>query len=202
MPALISRNFYVTAKYHQKNCTFLGFWMYLMSDCLMFTSLFATYAVLGKNYANGPTGLELFDLQLVAINTILLLFSSIMYSFTMSAIQKKINLYKILILLSISGLLGICFLYLEIYELLQLIYLHAGPQRSGFLTSFFTLISTHGLHVIFGIIWLITLMIQIWKYNLIIENVRRLICLSMFWHFLDIIWVGIFTFVYLMGILK
>ena len=174
--------------------------MYLMSDCLIFACLFATYAVLGRNYAGGPTGAELFDLPLVAINTSLLLLSSITYGFAMLEMQKK-KVKTTLIWLAVTGLLGAGFIYLELYEFIHLIHEGAGPQRSGFLTSFFALVATHGLHVSFGIVWLITLMFQINKHGLTPENGRRLMCLSMFWHFLDVVWIGVFTFVYLMGVL-
>ena len=171
-----------------------------MSDCLIFACLFAAYAVLGRNYAGGPTGAELFDLPLVAINTSLLLFSSITYGFAMLQMQKK-QLNNVLIWLAITGLFGAGFIYLELYEFIHLIHEGAGPQRSGFLTAFFSLVATHGLHVTFGIVWLVTLMFQLKKHGLTRENNRRLMCLSMFWHFLDVIWIGVFTFVYLMGVL-
>jgi cytochrome o ubiquinol oxidase subunit III len=191
---------YYVKEHHPENGTLLGFWMYLMSDCLIFACLFATYAVLGRNYAGGPTGAELFDLPLVAINTSLLLFSSITYGFAMLQMQKK-NVNNVLIWLAITGLFGAGFIYLELYEFIHLIHEGAGPQRSGFLTAFFSLVATHGLHVSFGIVWLITLMFQVKKHGLTNENNRRLMCLSMFWHFLDVIWIGVFTFVYLMGVL-
>jgi cytochrome o ubiquinol oxidase subunit III len=197
--ALPSSSFYVK-EHHPENGTMLGFWMYLMSDCLIFACLFATYAVLGRNYAGGPTGAELFDLPLVAINTSLLLISSITYGFAMLAMQKK-NVQTTLVWLAITGLFGAGFIYLELYEFVHLIHEGAGPQRSGFLTSFFALVATHGLHVSFGIVWLITLMFQVKKHGLTPANGRRLMCLSMFWHFLDVVWIGVFTFVYLMGVL-
>ena len=191
---------YYVKEHHPENGTLLGFWMYLMSDCLIFACLFAAYAVLGRNYAGGPTGAELFDLPLVAINTSLLLFSSITYGFAMLQMQKK-QLNNVLIWLAITGLFGAGFIYLELYEFIHLIHEGAGPQRSGFLTAFFSLVATHGLHVTFGIVWLVTLMFQLKKHGLTRENNRRLMCLSMFWHFLDVIWIGVFTFVYLMGVL-
>ncbi|HEU5437052.1 MAG TPA: cytochrome o ubiquinol oxidase subunit III [Telluria sp.] len=194
-----SSRFYVK-HHHPENGTLLGFWMYLMSDCLIFACLFATYAVLGRNYAGGPTGAELFDLPLVAVNTSLLLLSSITYGFAMLEMQKK-KLKAVLVWLAITGLLGAGFIGLELYEFMHLIHEGAGPQRSGFLTAFFALVATHGLHVTFGIVWLITLMTQLGKHGLTTENIRRLMCLSMFWHFLDVVWIGVFTFVYLMGVL-
>jgi cytochrome o ubiquinol oxidase subunit 3 len=191
--------FHVT-EHHPDNGTLLGFWLYLMSDCLVFAALFAVYAVLGRSYAGGPTGAELFDLPLVALNTSLLLLSSITYGFAMLASQKK-QVRSTLVWLGITGLLGAGFLGLELYEFSHLLHQGAGPQRSAFLTAFFTLVGTHGLHVTFGIIWLVTLMFQIGRHGLSVENGRRLMCLSMFWHFLDVIWIGVFTFVYLMGVL-
>jgi cytochrome o ubiquinol oxidase subunit 3 len=191
---------YLVREHHPENGTMLGFWIYLMSDCLIFACLFATYAVLGRNYAGGPGGAELFDLKLVAINTAFLLFSSITYGFAMIESQKK-KLKATLFWLGVTGLFGAAFLALELYEFYHLIHQGAGPQRSGFLTSFFALVGTHGLHVTFGIVWLVTLMFQLGKHGITVENKRRLMCLSMFWHFLDVIWIGVFTFVYLMGVL-
>jgi cytochrome o ubiquinol oxidase subunit 3 len=187
-------------EHHPENGTSLGFWLYLMSDCLIFTCLFATYAVLGRNYAGGPTGAELFDLKLVGINTSLLLASSITYGLAMLEIDRR-RQTALLFWLSITCILGIFFIGIESHEFLSLIGEGNGPQRSGFLSSFFALVATHGLHVAFGIIWLLVLMFQVKIYGLTPENSRRLMCLSMFWHFLDVIWIGVFTFVYLMGVL-
>ncbi len=192
--------FHETEEHHPEQGTLLGFWLYLMSDCLIFACLFATYGVLGRSYAGGPTGAELFDLPLVAMNTSLLLLSSITYGFAMLEVQRN-RLRPVMIWLAITGLLGAGFLGLELYEFAHLIHEGAGPQRSGFLTAFFALVGTHGLHVMFGIIWLVTLLVQLRQRGLIVENQRRLFCLSMFWHFLDVVWIGVFTFVYLMGVL-
>ncbi|MVW71274.1 cytochrome o ubiquinol oxidase subunit III [Bordetella sp. 15P40C-2] len=192
--------FYVRGEHHPQNGTLLGFWMYLMSDCLIFACLFATYGVLGRNYAAGPSGADLFDLPLVAANTSLLLLSSITYGFAMLEMRNR-RTGVMQAWLAITGILGLGFLSLEIYEFWHLISIGAGPQRSAFLSAFFTLVGTHGLHVTFGVIWLVTMMVQVHKHGLIPENRRRLICLSMFWHFLDLIWIGVFTFVYLMGVL-
>ncbi len=194
-------SFYVTEEHHVENGTLLGFWLYLMSDCLIFAVLFAVYAVLGRSYAAGPSGADLFELPLVAINTSMLLFSSITYGFAMLEMQRD-RVRPMLAWLVITGLFGAAFLGLELYEFAHLIHEGAGPQRSAFLSSFFTLVGTHGLHVTFGIVWLITLMVQVGRGGLIPENKRRLLCLSMFWHFLDVVWIGVFTFVYLMGSLK
>ncbi|WP_394788493.1 cytochrome o ubiquinol oxidase subunit III [Rhodoferax sp.] len=192
--------FYLPNEHHVENGTLLGFWLYLMSDCLIFASLFAVYAVVGRSYAAGPSGAELFDLPLVALNTSMLLLSSITYGFAMLEMQKN-KVRGTLVWLAITGLFGLAFIGLELYEFVHLIHEGAGPQRSAFLSSFFTLVGTHGLHVTFGIIWLVTLMVQVGRGGLIPENRRRLMCLSMFWHFLDVVWIGVFTFVYLMGVL-
>jgi cytochrome o ubiquinol oxidase subunit 3 len=195
-----NQRFYVPGEHHPQNGTLLGFWLYLMSDCLIFAALFAVYGVVGRSYAAGPSGADLFDLNLVAINTGLLLLSSITYGFSMLEMQKK-RQTATLVWLGITGLLGAGFIALEIYEFHHLIHLGAGPQRSAFLSAFFALVGTHGLHVFFGILWLVVLMFQVSRHGLIAENRRRLMCLSLFWHFLDVVWIGVFTFVYLMGVL-
>lgn len=196
-----SLRFYQPGEHHPENGTLLGFWLYLMSDCLIFACLFAVHAVVGRSYAAGPSGADLFDLPLVAINTSLLLLSSITYGFAMLQMQQK-KVGGVLAWLAITGVLGAGFIGLELYEFAHLIHEGAVPQRSAFLSSFFTLVGTHGLHVTFGIIWLVTLMVQIKQRGLGPENRRRLMCLSMFWHFLDVVWIGVFTFVYLMGTLQ
>lgn len=181
--------------------TMFGFWIYLMSDCLIFAVLFATYGVLGGNYAAGPAPKDLFDLPLVAINTSMLLFSSITYGFAMLAMAKG-RVGATQAWLALTGLFGAAFICIELYEFAHMIHEGATPQRSAFLSSFFTLVGTHGLHVTIGLIWLVTLMVQVARHGLIQANMRRLMCLSMFWHFLDVIWIGVFTFVYLMGMLR
>lgn len=192
--------FYDSGGYHPENGTLLGFWLYLMSDCLVFACLFAAYGVLGRNYAAGPSGADLFELPLVAVNTSLLLLSSITYGFAVIKMQRK-RQDATLAWLALTGLLGAGFVGIELHEFANLIHEGDGPQRSAFLSSFFTLVGTHGLHVTFGIVWLLTLMAQVARHGLIAANRRRLMCLSMFWHFLDVIWIGVFTFVYLIGAL-
>ncbi|KQP50292.1 cytochrome o ubiquinol oxidase subunit III [Methylobacterium sp. Leaf399] len=193
--------FYETEDHPHAPATLIGFWLYLMSDCLIFAVLFATHAVVGRNYAAGPSPADLFDLKLVALNTAMLLFSSITYGFAMLEMQKD-RRAATLLWLGLTGLFGIVFVCLEIYEFAHLIHEGATPQRSAFLSSFFVLVGTHGLHVSLGIVWLAVLMIQVGVRGLEVDNKRRLMCLSMFWHFLDVIWIGVFTFVYLMGTLK
>ncbi len=193
-------SFYLREEHHPENGTMLGFWLYLMSDCLIFAVLFAMYGVVGGNYAAGPGPKDLFDLNLIAFATAMLLFSSITYGFAMLEMarnRKKATLFW----LGITGLFGLAFIGVELYEFNHLIHQGAGPQRSAFLSAFFALVGTHGLHVTFGIIWLVTLMAQVSQHGLTAANRRRLACLSLFWHFLDVIWIGVFTFVYLMGVL-
>lgn len=202
LPAATMPVFYAVDDHpHGDSSTLFGFWLYLMSDCLLFAALFATYGVLGGNFAAGPSGADLFDLPLVAFNTSLLLLSSITYGFAMLDMARN-KTGGTLAWLAVTGLLGVAFVGVELYEFSHLISEGAPPQRSAFLSSFFVLVGTHGLHVTFGIVWLITLMIQVRKFGLIADNKRRLMCLSMFWHFLDVVWIGVFTFVYLMGSMR
>ena len=194
--------FYLVDEHHAEGgSTMLGFWIYLMSDCLIFAVLFATYGVLGANYAAGPSPKDLFDLRLVAVNTSMLLLSSITYGFAMLAMAKG-RVGAMQGWLVATALFGLAFIGIELTEFAHMIHEGATPQRSAFLSSFFALVGTHGLHVSFGLVWLFTLMTQVARHGLIPANMRRLTCLSMFWHFLDVIWIGVFTFVYLMGMLR
>ncbi|MGO4722387.1 MULTISPECIES: cytochrome o ubiquinol oxidase subunit III [unclassified Inquilinus] len=185
---------------HSGGSTMLGFWIYLMSDCLIFAVLFACYGVLGRSYAAGPSPMDLFDLPLVAVNTSMLLLSSITCGFAMLEMERG-RRGATLGWLVVTALFGMAFVGLELFEFTHLISEGAGPQRSAFLSAFFTLVGTHGLHVTVGIVWMVTMMVQVARYGLIPDNKRRLMCLSLFWHFLDVIWIGVFTFVYLMGVL-
>ncbi|WP_315700787.1 MULTISPECIES: cytochrome o ubiquinol oxidase subunit III [unclassified Bradyrhizobium] len=195
--------FYVVDEHEhpEGHSTMLGFWIYLMSDCLIFAMLFAVYGVLGGKYAAGPAPKDLFDLSLVAVNTTFLLLSSLTYGLAMLAMgQSRAGAMQAWLV--VTGLFGLGFLGIELSEFAHMIHEGATPQRSAFLSSFFTLVGTHGLHVTFGLIWLVTLMVQVRTHGLIEANRRRLFCLSMFWHFLDVIWIGVFTVVYLMGMLR
>ncbi|MBY7649032.1 MAG: cytochrome o ubiquinol oxidase subunit III [Candidatus Liberibacter europaeus] len=180
--------------------TRLGFWIYLMSDCLMFAVLFVTYAVLAKNYAAGPAPIDIFNLKDILISTFILLFSSVSYSLAMLA-SENIRKNATIFFLLITAFLGIVFIVMEVNEFAHLVIVGATPQRSAFLSSFFTLVGVHGLHVFFGILWIFVLLVQILKHGLIPANRRRMMCLSMFWHFLDLIWICVFSFVYLIGVI-
>ena len=181
--------------------TMLGFWIYLMSDALLFASIFATFGVLGTAYAGGPTPKEIFELPLVALNTAILLVSSITFGFAMLAMEPG-KVRQTQFWLGITALLGASFVAVELYEFAALIHEGATPHRSGFLSAFFTLVGTHGLHVTVGIVWILVMLVQLGQRGLHVENKRRLLCLGMFWHFLDVIWIGVFTFVYLLGMLR
>jgi cytochrome o ubiquinol oxidase subunit 3 len=181
--------------------TMLGFWIYIMSDCLLFSVLFAAYGVLGGNYAAGPAPRDLFDLNLVALNTTMLLLSSLTYGFAMLSMQAN-SARRTRLWLGVTAFFGLCFIGIELHEFTNMIREGATPQRSAFLSSFFTLVGTHGLHVTTGLVWMAVLMVQVGQRGLIEANRRRLYCLSMFWHFLDVVWIGVFTFVYLMGMLR
>lgn len=196
--------FYVTDEgdhVHPGSPTILGFWIYLMSDALIFAALFATYGVLSTSYAGGPAPRDIFELPLVALNTAILLVSSITYGFAMLALDNG-RTRAVQLWLLVTGLLGAAFVGVELYEFSHLIAEGATPQRSGFLSAFFTLVGTHGLHVTAGIVWIGIMLIQLAQRGVTPENKRRLLCLSMFWHFLDVVWIGVFTFVYLLGMIR
>ena len=177
-----------------------GFWLFVLSDMVLFSALFATYASLAGATDGGPTSNELFDRNLVAIETIVLLLSSFVCGLAMITAKRK-NMLSTQGWLLVTGLLGCVFLGIELYEFGKMIGEGAGPQRSAFLSSFFTLVGCHGAHVTAGLLWLGTMMAQIWAKGFRQDIVRRLLCFSVFWHALDIIWVAIFTIVYLIGTL-
>ncbi|MEM8791340.1 MAG: cytochrome o ubiquinol oxidase subunit III [Pseudomonadota bacterium] len=180
--------------------TMLGFWLYLMSDCLIFGILFAVHAVVGQNYAAGPSPADLFELDKILIATFMLLFSSITFGFAMISMQQR-SITGLNIWLIVTLVFGLAFLGLEVAEFTHLWHLGATPAASAFLSSFYVLVGTHGLHVTAGCIWLCVLLAQIRIHGLIPENQRRIMCLSLFWHFLDLIWIGVFSFVYLAGVM-
>lgn len=175
-----------------------GFWVYLMSDCILFATLFATYAVLVNGTAGGPSGKELFDLNFVLVETFLLLFSSITYGVAMLGMSKG-SVKQVNTWLGFTFLFGLGFIAMELYEFHKLIEEGYGPARSGFLSAYFALVGTHGLHVTAGLAWIIIMMIQVARRGLNSTNITRLMCLSLFWHFLDVVWICVFTVVYLLG---
>ena len=177
-----------------------GFWLFVLSDMVLFSALFATYASLVHATDGGPTPNQLFDRNLVAVETIALLISSFVCGLAMIAAKRKNMLWTQGWLL-LTGLLGFVFLSIELFEFAKMIGEGAGPQRSAFLSSFFTLVGCHGAHVTAGLLWLGTMMAQIWAKGFRQDIMRRLLCFSVFWHALDIIWVAIFTIVYLIGTL-
>jgi len=177
-----------------------GFWLYLMTDLVLFASIFATYAVVGRNYAGGPTGKDLFDLRYLFVETMFLLFSSATFGLAVLAMHND-RKGLVLTWLVVTFLLGFGFIAMEINEFYHLILDGNGPQRSAFLSAFFTLVGTHGAHVTFGLIWIAVMMGQIDTKGLTTPVRSRLMRLGMFWHFLDIVWVGVFTIVYLLGVL-
>jgi cytochrome o ubiquinol oxidase subunit 3 len=180
--------------------TLLGFWIYLMSDALIFATLFATFGVMSSSFAGGPTPRDIFDIKLVALNTAILLVSALTCGLSMIAMQAG-RAGALRFWLVVTALLGVAFVSVELYEFSHLIGEGATPQRSSYLSAFFTLVGTHGLHVSVGVIWIAVMLAQVGQRGLHPDNKRRLLCLSMFWHFLDVIWIGLFTFVYLLGLL-
>jgi cytochrome o ubiquinol oxidase subunit 3 len=175
-----------------------GFWIFLLSDIVMFSTLFATYAVLLKRTAGGPSGSEIFDLRNVAAETALLLLSSFTCGLaSIAADMRRLSWYQAA--MAVTCLFGLGFLALEAREFSDLVARGAGPTRSAFLSAFFTLVGCHGLHVSSGILWLLTMMAQVFAKGFRADILRRQLCFSLFWHALDIIWVAIFSVVYLVG---
>jgi cytochrome o ubiquinol oxidase subunit 3 len=192
---------HIAKKHANDDKTILGFWIYLMTDCLLFGSLFATYIVLHNNTFGGPSGSELFDMPAILFETLLLLTSSFTCGLAMIAVRKQ-HLRLSVFWFAFTFVLGAAFLFMELSEFNLLITEGASWQRSGFLSAFFTLVGTHGLHIAIGLLWLTIMVWQLFKHGFTNGIVRRLTLFSMFWHFLDIIWIFIFTFVYLMGALQ
>ena len=177
-----------------------GFWLFVLSDIVLFSALFATYASLARATDGGPGSGQLFDRTTVAIETLALLISTFICGLAMIAAKRK-NMLWTQMALFFTGLFGFVFLVLELDEFAKMIAEGAGPQRSAFLSAFFTLVGCHGAHVTAGLLWIGTMMAQIWAKGFQPHIGRRLLCLSVFWHALDIIWIAIFTIVYLIGTL-
>jgi len=178
-----------------------GFWIFLLSDFVMFSGFFAAFAVLSGANAGGPSGRELFDIHNIGVETGCLLLSSVACGMASLAVDAR-NAVWTQLMLMVTGLLGLVFIVLEVREFSGLIDQGAGPQRSAFLSSFFALVGCHGLHVSAGLLWLGTMMAQIYAKGFTPNMIRRFMCFSLFWHALDIIWVGVFTVVYLMGVAR
>mgnify|MGYP003335845038 CR=1 FL=1 len=182
---------------HSSKNTF-GFWIYLMSDCIMFAVLFATYSVLSNAIADGPSGKDFFNLKVVFSETVVLLFSSYASSMVVQNAYTN-NKPSVLFWLFATLILGSAFTLIEATELYQLVSEGLTPQRSAFLSSLFLILGTHGLHIIIGLIWIVVMIHMILYRGLDSSSLSSLLCLSLFWHFLDIIWICVFTFVYLLG---
>jgi len=180
--------------------TYLGFWMYLMTDCILFASLFATYAVLRANTNSGAGAQQLFDLPFVLAETLILLTSSFVAGLALLAARRQ-DASRALLYYGVVFLLGAAFLTLELSEFHHLVAESNSWQASAFLSAFFTLVGTHGLHITVGLIWLAVLGFRVYKLGLGGSTIRRLTLFGMFWHFLDLIWIFIFTIVYLYGVM-
>lgn len=180
--------------------TVFGFWVYILTDCILFGILFATYAVLHPNTFGGPSGKELFDPPFVLAETLILLTSSFTCGLSRLAAhahQKK----KMIAWMALTFILGASFVVLELTEFTKFVEEGNSWRRSGFLSSFFTLVGTHGAHVSLGLLWMSVVTLQIYFRGFTHNTLRRLSCLGMFWHFLDVVWIFIFTFVYMMGVM-
>ena len=175
-----------------------GFWIFLLSDIIMFSAFFAAYAVLSGATAGGPSGKDLFDLRSTALETACLLVSSFTCGLASIGASRKQALLFYGAMVA-TGALGAVFVGLEIVEFAGMVAKGAGPQRSAFLSSFFTLVGCHGLHVTLGLLWLLTMMAQVFAKGFRPDILRRMLCFSLFWHALDIIWVALFSVVYLIG---
>ena len=180
--------------------TLLGFWIYLMTDCLLFTTFFLTYAVLHFNTFDGPSSRDLFELPLAFAETVILLLSTVTCGFSMLAALKNKKKH-IIAWLALTFILGASFITIEVAEFAKFVQEGNSWTRSAFLSSFFTLVGTHGQHVSVGLLWIIVMMIQVAFLGVTTVTFRRLAVFSLFWHFLDLVWIFIFTFVYLMGVI-
>jgi cytochrome o ubiquinol oxidase subunit III len=175
-----------------------GFWIFLLSDIVMFSAFFATYAVLVGQTAAGPSGRDLFDLSNTGIETACLLLSSFACGIATVGVQAHRGSW-FYGAMAATFVLGAAFIGLEVREFVGLVAQGAGPTRSAFLSAFFTLVGCHGLHVTAGLLWLLTMMAQVYAKGYRADILRRVLCFGLFWHFLDIVWVGLFSMVYLMG---
>ena len=190
-----------TGHAHPPSHSVFGFWLYLMTDCVIFAALFAVFAVMAHQFAGGPTARDLFDISGVVRETAALLLSSITYGFAMIGAHRQ-RRGAVFAWLAVTFVLGADFLCMEFREFSHLFAEGAGPGRSAFLSSFFTLVGTHGVHVTLGMLWMVVLAFQVLGSPALTErDIRRLTCLSLFWHFLDIVWICVFSFVYLASVI-
>ncbi|RCL00279.1 MAG: cytochrome o ubiquinol oxidase subunit III [Candidatus Tokpelaia sp. JSC188] len=177
-----------------------GFWIYILQDLFLFATLFANFAVFSSTYDGGAAGKDFINLPFVMVETFLLLFSSISCGFAMVNLQTN-NLQGTRLSLQITFILGLAFVGMEVYEFMHLIHQGVIPSVSTYWSAFFVLVATHGVHVIAGLIWMMCMFVHLSRYKLSRDNRIRMACLSLFWHFLDIVWIGVFTVVYLLGAL-
>ena len=182
----------------RRGMTGFGFYLYLLSDCILFATLFAAFAVLHGSVADGPNGHQLFNLRNAFIETACLLTSSLTCGLAMLACDRR-DVASAMGCLALTFILGVVFLSLELTEFAHMLSEGAGPSRSAFLSAFFTLVSTHGLHVTAGLAWLVILFLQLSRKGFTEGVVRRLFCFSLFWHVIDVVWIAVFSFVYLIG---
>ena len=183
---------------NRRGMTGFGFYLYLLSDCILFATLFAAFAVLHRSVADGPDGHQLFNLRNAFIETACLLTSSLTCGLAMLACDRR-DAGSAMGHLALTFVLGVVFLSLELTEFAHMLAEGAGPSRSAFLSAFFTLVSTHGLHVTAGLAWLVILFLQLRRKGFTEGVVRRLFCFSLFWHVIDVVWIAVFSFVYLIG---
>ncbi len=188
-------------RFEQDSKATFGFWVYLMTDCILFATLFATFVVLRNNTFGGPSGNELFSLRFVLGETMILLTSSFTCGLALLAAHAR-NKSQVIFWLGVTFLLGLAFLGMELSEFRNLVNEGNSWRRSGFLSAFFTLVGTHGAHITAGLIWIAVTIGQVYRNGLSAAKIKKLTMLSMFWHFLDIVWIFIFSVVYLMGAIK
>ncbi|MET3588948.1 cytochrome o ubiquinol oxidase subunit 3 [Bartonella silvatica] len=221
MSTVTANNAHLDEHHHDSSSTMIfGFWVYILSDLILFSTLFSTFAVFSASYGGGKAGNEFIDLNFVLVETAILLFSSITYGFVMVQAHKG-NLSGVRLWMAVTFILGCCFIGMELYEFHELLnkvfyydpsaYAGIDPETglqifgrevlSAYWSAFFSLVGTHGLHVSVGLLWMIVMFFHLHRSGLDEDNKTRLSCLSIFWHLLDIVWVGVFTMVYLLGAL-
>lgn len=197
-PATLAHESYPDTHQDVYSKTVFGFWVYLLTDFMMFATLFAAYIVLQNSTYGGPSGKELFDLPLILVQTLILLTCSLTSGLA-GAMAHRNRKQGVTVLLSLTFLLGMAFLGIELADFKRLMISGNSWERSAFLSAYFTLIGTHGLHMVFALLWIPVLLWPVWCEGLTTVSVRRLTCLRIFWQFLNIVWIFIFSMIYLMG---